>query len=79
MSDIDYQLKNLKANLAQEFEILSVISDSHNHVEIKEHIKYLQAAIKKLEDWKEKQTPIRAGMDVQQQSERGSITTGGLS
>jgi len=52
MSDIDYQLQSLKAALAQEEEILSVISDTHNHTEVRKHVEQHKADIHKLEGWK---------------------------
>lgn len=62
MSDVEYQLKQLRSALVQEEEVLSAISDTHNHAEVKEHVKRLKDNIKKLEDWQAQQEPIRAGM-----------------
>lgn len=59
MTDMDYQLRSMRKALAQEEEILAVISNQGNHAEIKRRVEQLKADIKRLEDWNESQKAIR--------------------
>lgn len=59
MPDINYQLRSLRVALAQEEDILAVISDTHNHAEVKGRVDRLKTDIKKLEDFERKQNIIR--------------------
>lgn len=62
MSDTDTHLKRLKEYLVQEEEVLSAISDTHNHAEVRGRVEKAKAEIKELEEWLEKQGRIRMGL-----------------
>jgi translation initiation factor IF-2 len=64
MNDFNYQLKTLKAGLKQEEEILSIISNGHNHAEVKAKVEQLKADFAKMEEWDKKQEVIRASQSL---------------
>jgi hypothetical protein len=68
MSDFNYQLEALKISLAQEEEVLSVVSCTHNHKEVRARVEQLKSDIKKLEDWEKKQKPKGERDDAQYSS-----------
>ena len=51
-SVIDRQIANIDAQIASEQAVLDVLSDNHNHAEIKLKIDIMQKDRQKLESWK---------------------------